>query len=153
MPVFGRELEPPCTRSWRRRPRCIAAHWSPGPHWVQHEVEGDGGSAPSVRILPGGDAEILLVPLPGHTIGHTAVAVKHEGRWLLHCGEPSFHGGADARLLPAGAPRVPGAELGRQRQAAPDSERLQAGNDAGEVELICSHDAPTLARYQQAAGA
>src|ERR1035438_6539499 len=43
--------------------------------------------------LLGSDAEILLIPLPGHTLGLTGVAVKRGGNWLLHCGDAYFHHG------------------------------------------------------------
>ena len=80
--------------SWRERERYVAAHWAHGPKWVEHEVQGDDWLGfESVRILPGSDAEIALVPLVGHTRGHTGVAVKHDGRWLLHCGDAYFHRG------------------------------------------------------------
>jgi glyoxylase-like metal-dependent hydrolase (beta-lactamase superfamily II) len=32
-------------------------------------------------------AEVLLVPLTGHTRGHVRVAVETGGRWLLHAGD------------------------------------------------------------------
>src|SRR5664279_473893 len=71
--VLGRELKAAMHPSWRERQRYVAAHWAHGPDWVQHEPEGDEWLGfESVRILPDSDAEILLVPLIGHTRGHAA---------------------------------------------------------------------------------
>jgi glyoxylase-like metal-dependent hydrolase (beta-lactamase superfamily II) len=72
-----------------RYPEAQRAH---GPRWVTHDPDGDewyGFSA--VRELPGVQAEIRLVPLIGHTVGHTGVAVRHGDGWLLHAGDAYFH--------------------------------------------------------------
>jgi len=58
-----------------------------------------------VRALDGLPPEILLVPLAGHTRGHTGVAVRRGGRWLLHAGDAYFfHGEVDGptRQCPPG---------------------------------------------------
>jgi glyoxylase-like metal-dependent hydrolase (beta-lactamase superfamily II) len=34
--------------------------------------------------------EVLLVPLFGHTLGHCGIAVRHEGRWILHVGDAYY---------------------------------------------------------------
>ena len=47
---------------------------------------------PLVRHLPALE-EILLIPLPGHTLGHTGVAIRRGEGWLLHCGDAFFHHG------------------------------------------------------------
>ena len=94
MHVLGRELKAALNPSWRERERYVAAHWAHGPQWVEHEPEGDEWQGfESVRILPGSDAEILLVPLVGHTRGHTGVAIKRDDGWLLHCGDSFFNAG------------------------------------------------------------
>lgn len=155
--LLGAELEAAMHPRWRERLRYVAAHWSHGPHWVQHKVEGDEWLGfESVRILPGSDAEILLIPLPGHTLGLTGVAVKHDGRWLLHCGDAYFHRGevqTPAYCPPAlkAFQALNSVDNAKRRQ---NSERLRelAQRQAGEVELICSHDPSTLARCQGAAG-
>jgi glyoxylase-like metal-dependent hydrolase (beta-lactamase superfamily II) len=109
-----------------------------------------------VRVLPGSDAEILLVPLIGHTRGHTGVAVEHDGRWVLHCGDAFFHHG-EIRTPPYCPPvlkafqKLNSVDNAARRQ---NSERLRelARRGDGEVELFCSHDESTLARYQDTAG-
>jgi glyoxylase-like metal-dependent hydrolase (beta-lactamase superfamily II) len=153
--LLGRELEAAMHPSLLERTRYVAAHWSHGPRWVTHEVEGDQWLGfDSVRILPGSDAEILLVPLAGHTLGHTGVAIKHKDRWLLHCGDSYFHHG-EVQTPPRCPPvlrafqAVNSVENGPRRQ---NQERLRelALRHVDEVELFCSHDATTLARYRDA---
>jgi glyoxylase-like metal-dependent hydrolase (beta-lactamase superfamily II) len=154
--LLGRELEAALSPGWRERTRYPAAHWAHGARWVQH---GNGGDVwfgfDSVRILPGSDPEILLIPLLGHTRGHTGVAIKRGDEWLLHCGDAYFHHGEVE--MPAHCPpalrafqalnQVDGAARRQNR------ERLRelARRHSDEVELICSHDPSTLARYQSPA--
>jgi glyoxylase-like metal-dependent hydrolase (beta-lactamase superfamily II) len=153
--LLGRELDAAISPSWRERTRYIAAHWAHGPRWVRHEGGGeDWFGFDSVRVLPGSDAEILLIPLPGHTLGHTGVAVRLADRWLLHCGDAYFHHGEVQ--TPAHCP--PGLRAfqalnqldGEARRQNRERLRELAERHAADVELICSHDAPTLARYQGA---
>lgn len=71
--------------------RYEARLWAHGPKWQTHEAGGErwNGFA-SVRALGGGDDEILLVPLAGHTRGHSGVAVRDQAGWRLHCGDAYF---------------------------------------------------------------
>ncbi len=92
--VFVREhevmLDPP--RRERRRYQMGTAHWAHDPRWVKHEPDGDEWlEFESIRVLPGSNTEILLIPLPGHSLGHTGVAVPQGDGWLLHCGDAYFH--------------------------------------------------------------
>lgn len=64
-------------------------HFEHGPRWSTHEVSGDlwfGFEA--VRALA---EDVFMVPLVGHTRGHTGVAVRSDGGWLLHAGDAYFH--------------------------------------------------------------
>jgi glyoxylase-like metal-dependent hydrolase (beta-lactamase superfamily II) len=65
--------------------------WAHGPRWVPYEVDGErwfGFGA--VRAIPGLDAEVLIVPLVGHSRGHCGVAVRTTDGWLLHAGDAYF---------------------------------------------------------------
>jgi glyoxylase-like metal-dependent hydrolase (beta-lactamase superfamily II) len=153
--VLGSELQAALHPSLRERERYVAVHWAHGPRWVEHETGGDEWLGfESIRILPGSDEEILLVPLIGHTRGHTGVAVKHDDRWLLHCGDAYFNRGE--METPASCPpvlkavqAVNSADNAARRQ---NRERLRelVARHSGDVELFCSHDAETLARFQAA---
>jgi glyoxylase-like metal-dependent hydrolase (beta-lactamase superfamily II) len=154
--VLGRELHAALHPSLRERERYVAAHWAHGPRWVEHETGGDEWLGfESIRILPGSDEGILLVPLIGHTRGHCGVAVRHDGRWLLHCGDAYFNR-AQIETPPSCPPilkafqAVNSVDNAARRQ---NQERLRelAMRRPGEVELFCSHDAETLAGYQASA--
>jgi glyoxylase-like metal-dependent hydrolase (beta-lactamase superfamily II) len=155
--VLSRELEAALAPSLRERERYVAVHWAHGPNWVEHGTGGDDWHGfQSVRVLPGVDPEIVLVPLFGHTRGHTGVAVKDGDRWLLHCGDAFFH--RDEIATPPHCPPVLKAFQNfnsvdnAERRA--NSERLRelAQTHAGEVELFCSHD-PVMLERLQAVGA
>jgi glyoxylase-like metal-dependent hydrolase (beta-lactamase superfamily II) len=156
--VLGAELQAALHPSWRERERYVAAHWAHGPKWVEHEPDGEEWLGfESVRVLPGSDAQILLVPLVGHTRGHTGVAVEHDGRWLLHCGDAFFNRG-QVQTPPSCPPAmkafqtVNSVDNAKRRQ---NGERLRelALREAGRVELFCSHDPVMFARHRDASGA
>jgi glyoxylase-like metal-dependent hydrolase (beta-lactamase superfamily II) len=151
--VLGAELDAALHPSLRDRPRYPDTHWKHGPRWQRHEAGGDNWFGfESVRILPGLDAEIVLIPLAGHTRGHTGVALKHGNGWLLHCGDAYFHHGEV--LTPPHCP--PGLRFFQNLNAADNKarkanqERLRelAAVHGDEVTLLCSHDPHELGREQ-----
>ena len=154
--LLGKELAAALSPDWRSKTRYIPAHWLHVPRWVEHETGGDEWMGfGAVRILPGSGGEILLIPLPGHTLGHTGVAIRRGDGWLLHCGDAYFfHGEVDT---PPHCP--PGLRLfqnlnqtdGKQRRENQERLRELAARHGDEVELICSHDPVLLERAQAAA--
>jgi glyoxylase-like metal-dependent hydrolase (beta-lactamase superfamily II) len=73
------------------RLRYRSAHWAHGPRWKLHEAAGEPWLGfPCVREVT---AEILMVPLVGHSRGHAGVAVRTADGWLLHAGDAYFHPG------------------------------------------------------------
>lgn len=130
-------------------------HFAHGPDWAIHNTAGGGDEwfgFKSVRILPGVDPEVLLIPLPGHSIGHTAVAVRDGDGWLLHCGDAYFN-----RSEMATPPSAPKGIAGFERVMAADNkarvanqERLRelAASHSDEVRIFCAHDHVELERLQ-----
>ena len=153
--VFGREyetmLDPPTREKRRYR---IAAHgWAHGPKWVTHDVEGDEWMGfESVRVLPGSDPDVLLIPLHGHTLGHTGVALRRHEGWLLHCGDAYFNHGevTSPPSCPAGLRAFQNLVQADRKTRLQNQERLRelARSRSDEVELICSHDPTELERAQ-----
>lgn len=154
--VFAREhatmLNPP--RRERRRYAISASHWAHGPQWVTHQAGEEWLGFESVAVLPDSDTEVLLIPLPGHTLGHVGVAVRRDEGWLLHCGDAYFYRGEvhTPPHCPAGLrvfQSLVQADGGLRRQ---NQERLRelAVRRAGEVSLICSHDPLELERARAA---
>jgi glyoxylase-like metal-dependent hydrolase (beta-lactamase superfamily II) len=131
------------------------AQWDGRDRWQLYEPP-DGepwfGFA-AVRRLEGLPPEILMIPLPGHTLGHAGIAVRQGTGWLLLAGDAYFH--AD--------------ELGREHRCPPGLRAYQrlmemdgplrlenqarlralAAERAGEVRILCSHDAAELERARQ----
>lgn len=65
--------------------------WEHKPKWRTHTTSGERWNGfDAVQALGDSDDEILLVPLTGHTRGHTGVAVKEREGWRLHCGDAYF---------------------------------------------------------------
>jgi glyoxylase-like metal-dependent hydrolase (beta-lactamase superfamily II) len=155
--VFAPELEAARHPSLREKPRYRSAHWAHGPHWVTHEAGGDRWFGfESVRILPGLDEEIALVPLIGHTRGHTAVALNTGGGWMLHCGDAFF----DRRELDTPPSCPPMLRLFQRLTAADNAARKsnrgrlrELSESHGEdIDMLCSHDPNDLDRRRAAAG-
>jgi glyoxylase-like metal-dependent hydrolase (beta-lactamase superfamily II) len=156
--VFAREheamLNPPLRE--RVRYRTGAPHWAHGPNWVTHDVAGDQWLGfESVRVLPGSDAEVLLIPLPGHTLGHVGIALKRPTGWLLHCGDAYFYRGETntPRQCPPGLRAFQNVVQANGKLRRQNQERLRelARSHSGEVELICSHDPVEFERAQASA--
>lgn len=131
--------------SLRERGRQVRAQFAHGPKWASHTVDGDEWFGfESVRLLPGIDLEIAMVPLAGHSAGHCGIAVNHGGGWLLHCGDAYFHHGEveTPHSCPAGLRIFQNIVGHDRRRRLENQERLRelAREHGSEVELICSHD-------------
>jgi glyoxylase-like metal-dependent hydrolase (beta-lactamase superfamily II) len=158
--VLAPELEAGLHPKLDERMRYIGgANWDHGPRWVSHPADGgdDWLGFESVRILPDLEAEILLVPLLGHSRGHTGVALKTPDGWLLHCGDAYFHN-CQVQTPPSCPPvlrafqNIMASDNGARRS---NLERLRelASRHGDEVTLICAHDPHDLEREQAKASA
>lgn len=151
--IFGRELDAAQHPSLRDRPRYLGVHWKHNPRWVRHDAEGDDWFGfEGVKILPDLGTEVLMVPLIGHTLGHTGIAIKRDDRWLLHCGDAYFHHNeiATPPSCPPGLRFFQNLNNADRRQRLANQERLRelAARHGDEVELVCSHDPDELDRAQ-----
>ena len=117
---------------WRLYP------WGGGEPWYGFQA---------VRDLDGLPPEILLIPLEGHTWGHSGVAIKEDGAgWLFYAGDAYFYRGE----IGDEAYRCPPGLRGYQKMMEVDrSARLenqkrirQLSLDHGEeLRIFCAHDA------------
>jgi glyoxylase-like metal-dependent hydrolase (beta-lactamase superfamily II) len=138
-------------RSFMEKQRYEARLWAHGPRWVRHASDGERWNGfEAVRALGGDGAadEILLVPLVGHTRGHTGVAVRDGDGWRLHCGDAYFF---HTEVGPS--PHCPTGLNVFQSLLAVDNDarkanqaRLAALNAAGGVTLNSAHCPHELAR-------
>jgi len=159
--VYGAEhaaaMQPP---TWQERMRYRAVQWAHGPDWAPAPAPAGEpwfGFA-CVRDLPGLPPEVLLVPPPGHSRGHCAVAVRGDRGWLLHAGDAYLFRGEmdpDGRRCPLGL------ELFQQfaqvdgdaRLANQERLRVLAGTHRGEVTVMCAHDPVEFEQLRAAAAA
>ena len=134
-------------RTFRERLRYREVNWAHRPRWVLHEP-GQGErwfGFDAVRDLPGVPPEVLLIPLPGHTRGHTGVAVQTERGWLLHAGDAYFFYG---QLNPGDPWCTPGLAAFQRLVAVDDAARLEnlqrlrdlVTDHPGEVDVFSAHD-------------
>jgi glyoxylase-like metal-dependent hydrolase (beta-lactamase superfamily II) len=124
-----------------------------GPDWVTHSSNGGDRwfGFEAIRQLPGLPEDLLLVPLPGHSRGHTAVAVRTEtttgpdSQWLLHAGDAYF---APSEIDPVHPRTPPGLRLfqtvvqtdGKARRHNQARLRDLAAEHGRQVAIFSAHD-------------
>ncbi len=146
------------TRTWRERGRYRPVQWAHGPRWVTYRAYGERWfDFDCVRRLEGLPPEVLLIPLFGHSRGHSGVAVEAEpGQWLLHAGDAYFHHdevhGQPLRCPPAldvfqSLVQVDGAARRHNRDRLAELARRHRG----EIEVFSAHDALELERLARTA--
>ncbi|MCA9690019.1 MAG: MBL fold metallo-hydrolase [Myxococcales bacterium] len=155
--VHAREQQAAVARRRRvDRRRYVPAHFAHGPRWQTYDEAGDQlFGLQAVRPLVGLDETIALVPLFGHSRGHSGVAANVGGRWLLHAGDAFFH--PDELLAPPRCP--PGLRLFQalvqhdRRARLANQARLRALHAArsDEVAVFCAHDPTALERLAKVA--
>lgn len=99
----------------------------------------------AVRDLAGLPPEILLIPLPGHTWGHSGVAVHGADGWLLHAGDAYFFHGEIGSENPQCPPLMAGyqrlMEVDRQARLGNQARLRRLSIDrVGDVRITCAHD-------------
>jgi glyoxylase-like metal-dependent hydrolase (beta-lactamase superfamily II) len=108
----------------------------------------------AVRSLDGLPPEILLVPLPGHTLGHAGVAIDTGSGWVLNAGDAYFY----RRELDADRRRcTPGLrfyqrlmDTDREQRFANQERLRELKRDHGsEITIFCSHDEKELEAMQR----
>jgi glyoxylase-like metal-dependent hydrolase (beta-lactamase superfamily II) len=122
--------------------------WGSVGRWRMHNADRTWFGLPAVEVL---GAEILLVDLPGHTVGHRGVAIRTGDHWLLHAGDAVFfHSELDAQ------PTMPTAARGYQwfmetsqvqRRRSLKALRALMRNAGGDVQVVCTHDPRGVAAF------
>lgn len=115
-------------------------------HWNTYFPEGERWFGfQSVTDLEGLPPEILLVPLPGHSAGHTGVAIHTNRGWLLHAGDAYYYRGElDIHYQCPSLVRFNEkmlADNNKQRLMNLDRLRQLAHKHPNEVTIFSAHDA------------
>ncbi len=129
------------------RPRYRAVHWAHNPRFQTYsQIDGERWFGfERAKPLAGLSADIVAIPLSGHSRGHSAIAVRGRDRWLLHAGDAYFHEGTVDRSREK--PRF--GAVAFERTVAWDFERvrdnhrrLRALHEAhgSEVSVFSAHD-------------
>lgn len=131
------------------RMRYRPQQWSRRSAWVTYEADSDAtwrGFA-RVRELSGLPPEILMVPLPGHTLGHAGFAIEHTTGCLFYAGDAYFY---HAEMAP-NPYCTPGLELYQRmmekdrRARLENQERLRLLAGASQDTMVfCAHDPQEL---------
>ncbi|HYI60197.1 MAG TPA: MBL fold metallo-hydrolase [Acidimicrobiales bacterium] len=151
--VHGTELDAAVNpRSTAEKQRYRRRMWAHGPRWRTFRTdEGDtwNGFA-AARPLATGERPgevldgVVTLGLPGHTRGHSLVAVdRGDGGWLVHAGDAYFHTasvhrdrGRPTRLLTAFERTV---AVDRSALAG-NHQRLADLASSGRATVVCAHD-------------
>ncbi len=136
----------------KERERYVPAQWAHGPKWETYEEAGDTWRGlPAITRLRGLDADLGLVPMHGHSRGHSAVIVKQGDRWLAHAGDAYFHHGAvdGTDHVPVGF-RVfeSTVQIDKRARLASVAALRQLRASYADVDLFCAHDPSELAALQ-----
>lgn len=115
------------------------------PLWSHYGEAGDEWFGfKGVRELKGLPPEILLVPLIGHTKGHSGVAVDTGDGWLLHAGDAYFFHGQMDPAKPHCPPGMAAFQNMTQTQRRPRLENIErlrelSREHADEVTVFSAH--------------
>jgi glyoxylase-like metal-dependent hydrolase (beta-lactamase superfamily II) len=136
-------------RTWLDRQRFRPQQWrSTVPNWRPYRASrGERWFGfECVNELAGLPPDILLVPLPGHTLGHAGVAVRQpDGQWLLQAGDAYFHHREMDLARPWCTPglRMYQTLMDKDRGARLENQaRLRAlrRDHGAQVTICCGHD-------------
>lgn len=142
-------------KTWLDRQRFRPQQWSGQKGWLVYKADAASGEPwfgfEGVQRLTDLPADIVLVPLPGHTYGHCGVAIRLQSKWLLHVGDAYFfHKEMDVDS-PSCTPglRIYQTLMEKDRRARLRNQQKlrqlrQARGD--EVEIFCSHDSHEFER-------
>jgi glyoxylase-like metal-dependent hydrolase (beta-lactamase superfamily II) len=130
-------------RHFKERERYLSAHWTHGPEWELYTEDGDvWRGLPAITRLRGLDADIGLLPMHGHTRGHSAVIVRDRERWLVHAGDAYFHRNAiGTGSVPVGFlafERATEMNPAQRRGSLAALRRLRESYD--DLAMFCAHD-------------
>ncbi len=144
----------------RERARYRRAQWAHGPRWRTYGGPGEPWEGfAEAYALDGLDERFALVPMPGHSRGHAAVAVRADrpgggSGWLVHAGDAAFDGSTVDPAVPRNRALLAFEQLvALDRRAVADHHaRLAALHASDGFEVVTAHDAAQLDRRRADTG-
>jgi glyoxylase-like metal-dependent hydrolase (beta-lactamase superfamily II) len=134
----------------RRRPlaarlRYRFGQWDHGPRWAGHAEAGEPWYGfERVKLVDGLGVEIAMIPLFGHTAGHSGYAIRAGDRWLLHAGDAYLRQGeiASPPRSTRGLALYHGLNSDDRVRRRENAEHLAAlaHDHQDTVTVFCSHD-------------
>ena len=141
-------------KTWLDRQRFRPQQWSSRDRWrVYSPMAGESWFGfERVQALEGVPAEVALVPLIGHTMGHCGIAVQGNAKWTLLAGDAYFYHEEMNLECPRCTPGLRFYQwmMDKDRSARVENqERLRdlKRRYANEVNILCSHDPQEFERY------
>ncbi len=129
----------------------VSGQWSHSPLWQTYPTTGeDWFGFEAARPMRGLGDDFALIPLHGHTRGHSGVAVNTGQGWLLHAGDAYFHrstiDGSRAPLGLATFERFDDYDTPARKANAARLAELHTGHRQ-DVRVFCAHDPSELAMF------
>jgi glyoxylase-like metal-dependent hydrolase (beta-lactamase superfamily II) len=133
--------------------RYLPGHFAHGVRWAAYAPSSTQKwfSLEARRVLLSIDAEVLLIPLFGHTAGHCGVAVRGGDRWLLHAGDAYYlRPELTTDDHPVSQLAARNAVDDVRRRATLEVVRRLARDHGDEIEMFGYHDADEFPGYEDA---
>lgn len=95
--------------------------------------------------------EILMIPLPGHSAGHSGIAMQQSAGWLFFCGDAYYsHLELDGKHSLRALSKLEQTFAEDNRQRLKNLNKIQhLAQTESSIEIICAHDPIELARYKK----
>lgn len=141
------------TDRWLNQFRYRLSHQGRSPNWLFHDaIDETWYGFEAIYPLPG-IPSILLIPLPGHSIGHAGVAVQTPQGWLLHAGDAYFFRDevhADPPFCPIGLRLFQYCLATNRKAQHQNQQRLrQLAFEQSTVQIFSAHDPVEFQRLSE----
>lgn len=151
--VEARELEAARRPTWREKSRYRPAHLAHDPKFLTYSHEGSDTwkGFTCVRRLAGLVDDVFVMPLAGHSRGHSLVGIERGDRTLVHAGDAYFHRGSITEgAVPFGLAFFEGLVAWNRAEVAENHRRLTELARDPRVDVFSAHDPDELARFTTA---
>lgn len=122
--------------------RYLPTQFAHGPHWQAYDPCDRKWFGLEARPLSlGFESEVLMIPLFGHTLGHSGVAIQQGDRWLLHCGDAYYlRIELDSDRHPVSRLAAERADDDPGRRASIEQLRRLLRDHSHQIDMLCYHD-------------